>query len=420
MSDTARRTSSLRHAQALVGAGLADASMARLVDAVTHLQGGVAAADNGGEKAQAARAREALSFVRVLALGRTALGELESVAVAARAGGDAGVAVDAQTALGRAYLLVGEPAAAHEQFVQSLEWARDLRAPDARAQALIGLGRALVALGRYGEATTSLDEGLQLARAMCEFHATALALAGLGESSRLQGDNASAQQRFFQAAELARGGPHPYPLGLALVGLGRIALDEGDPAAAQGSFDEAIGAARAGPLSYLLAPCLCGLAALADDPATAESMLGEGLGAAQRWGDWAGEALAFEHLARFSRKRGDLARATARHRHALALRARTGDPAAIAASLEGLALLVADGADASVAARLLAAAESLRFRHGCVRPLSAVGEHEWALQSTRRMLGKQRFGVEWSQGVAMSTPSAVSLARGATAKALDT
>lgn len=414
MSDTARRTSPLRQAQALAGAGLTDASMARLVDAVTHLQDSVDAAEKGGETSQAARARESLAFVKVLALGRTALGELESAVAAALATGESGGAVDAQAALGRAYLLVGEPAAAHEQFAQSLVGARDAKARDAQAQALIGLGRARVALGRYGEAEASLGEGLQLARSMCEFHATALALAGLGECARIQGDHTTAQQRFSEAAKLARGGPHPYPLGLALVGLGRIALDEGDPAEARACFEEAIGAARAGPLAYLMAPCLCGLAAVEDDAPTAESLLGEGVGAAQRWGEWPGEALAFEQLARLSRKQGDLKRAAARHRHALALRARIGDPAAIATSLEGLAVLFADGEDASVAVRLLAAADSLRVRHRCVRPLSAAGEHEWALQSARRMLGDERFDAEWSQGATMSTRSAISLASGAT------
>lgn len=414
MSDTARRTSPLRRAQALAGAGLTDASMARLVDAVTHLQASVEAAEKGGETAQAARARESLAFVRVLALGRTALGELESAVVAALASGDSGGAVDARAALGRAYLLIGEPAAAHEQFTQSLKGARGNRTRDAQAQALIGLGRARMALGRYGEAEASLREGLQLARAMCEFHATALALAGLGECARIQGDETTAQQRFSEAADLARRGPHPYPLGLALVGLGGIALDEADPVGARACFEEAIRAARSGPLAYLLAPCLCGLAAVEDDPRTAESLLGEGVGAAQRWGERPGEALAFEQLARLSRKQGGLRRATARHRHALALRARIGDPAAIATSLEGLAALFTDAEDASVAVRLLAAADSLRVRHGCARSLSAAGEREWALHAARRMLGAERFDAEWTKGAAMSTRAAISLASGAT------
>ena len=376
MGDRARRTSPLRQEQAPAGAS------------------------------------ESPAFLRVLALGRTAVGELETAVAVALASRDSGRAVDAQVALGRAYLLVGEPAAAHDQFAQSLKGAGDARAGDAQAQALIGLGRARVALGRYGEAAASLREGLQLARAMCEFHATALALAGLGECARIQGDHTTAQQWFSEAANRARAGDHPYPLGLALVGLGRIALDEGDPVGARACFEEAIGAARAGPLAYLLAPCLCGLAAVEDDTPTAQSLLGEGLGAAQRWGEWPGEAFAFEQLARLSRKQGDLDRATARHRCALALRARIGDPAAIATSLEALAVLFADEDDSSVAVRLLAAAESLRVRHGCVRPLSTAGEHEWALESARRVLGDERFDAESNQGAAMSTSSAISLADG--------
>lgn len=391
-------------------AGLSGASTAGLVTAVAHLERSVAVAEEAGRDAEAARAGQALAFLKVLALGRAALGAMEDAAVAARTGADAVLAIDAQAALGRAYLLVGNPAAAHEQFTASLVAARSRRDREGLTHAHIGLGRARVALGRYVDADASLQQGLDLAGRVGERHAEAVALVGLGESARVRGEATGSRDFLSRAAEMARANDHVYPLGLALVGLGRLGLDEGDAEAAQSNFEEALATARAGCLPYLLVPSLCGLAALASHPSTAESMLGEALSAAQRWGDWSGEALAFEQSARLSRAQGDLRRAAVRHRHALSLRLRVGDPAAIATSLEAIAHLCAAEDDPAVSARLLAAAETLRTCHGCARPRSAVAEHEGALESVRGVLGDQRFDAEWRQGAAMSIRSAVSLA----------
>lgn len=396
-------------AGALAAAGMTKAEAGDLAGAVALLEESLAAARDAGDAVGTARAEMSLAFLRVLSCGHPPLvAALEAAVGHARETASRSLVVDALAASGHAHLLVGSPGGAHEDFSESLELAGRDSDEVGQAHALVGLGGARMALGRYDDGEAALRQGLELARAAGEVQAAAEALVWLGESARLQGGAGVAESWFRQAADLAGAADHPSPKAMALIGLGRVGAGHDDPAAARAHFEAALATADA--VSYAVASCLCGLAEVAVDASTARLLVGRALSAAQRCGDKAGEALAFEHFARLSQVLGDLRGAASRHRQALVLRARIGDPAAIASSFEALARLAAAREDHVIAARLMGASEALRERIGCVRVLSQNDEHASAVQSVLHAVGEEAFDVERQQGAALSLKAATAFA----------
>ena len=398
-------------ARALTSAAIAESAGGDLVAAEAHLQQSASIAEGHGERMELARARLWSAFVAVLGSGRGALGDLEAVAAEARVGWNPHVVIEALAALGRAHLLMGEAGRAHDDFTECVGLAREHGDEVGQAWGLVGLGAAGVVLGRYREAEESLDEGLQVAKALGEVETAGEALAWLGESARRRGALGPAEASFTDAAELARGAEHAGLLAQAFLGLGAIAADRGEPAMAHGLFDEALGYARGGAPPYL-APCLCGLAEVAPDSARARDLVGEALSAAQRYGDWAAEASAFHLLADLSQADGNLRAAALRGGQALALRARVGDPAGIARSLEAVGRVAAARERFGIAARLLGAAEAVRESHGCPVSGSHRPEHVSVTESVRQALTEDAFDAEWREGRALSWPAAVRYALG--------
>ncbi len=161
---------------------------------------------------------------------------------------------------------------------------------------------------------------------------------------------------------------------------------------------------------HLVASCLGGLAEVASNSSVAETLADEALGAARRWGDLAGEALALEQMARVAQAQGDLRRATAQHRQALVLWARIGDPAAMAASLEALGALAVDRDQFTVAARLCGAAEALRSRHGFVRPATRHDAYASIEAKVDQALGDDASAAEWQYGAGLRSTAVVAYA----------
>ena len=259
--------------------GLTDASMARLVDAVTDLQASVKAAEKGGETSQAARSRESLAFVRVLALGRTALGELEAAVVAALASGDSGGAVDVQARWG---------------------------------------GPTCWSANRPPLMSSSLS----------------VALAGLGVRPHPRRSH-HGPPAVLRDGEPGPGWSSPVPPRPGPCRTGPHRPRRRRPCRGPGLFRRGhwCGPFRPAGLSAgpepLRAGCRGGRSAPCGILARRGGRGGPALGRAS-WGSSRVRAVVPAQP-----ETGDLERATARHRHALALRARIGDPAAIATSLEG-------------------------------------------------------------------------------------
>ena len=271
---------------------------------------------------------------------------------------------------------------------------------------MVGLGVAQVQQGRYGDGEAALGRGCEMSRALGEAHAAGMALGWLGESARLQGAAALAGSWFAQGVELAGKAGHPHPLSLALLGLGRLAVDAGDLVGAAGSFDAALVAARTGPVPPLVAPCLFGLAEVAPDHGNRRRLLDEALTVAGRCGDRTGEASALHGLGRLNQVQGHSTSATRRYREALRLRARVGDPAPIADSIEALTSLAAGRGDFLAGARLLGTAESLRVGHGCSR-VAGRDDDQALVAAVRAGLGDEAFAAARHQGAALSPEAGV-------------
>jgi predicted ATPase/DNA-binding CsgD family transcriptional regulator len=404
------------HARAVTEAAMAEVASGDIDVALGHLDEAVAAAGDTSDSTELVRAQVSLALAQVVSVGRSALPTLEAAALRVGEGSDSDLVIDALNAVGGARLLVGQPTGAHEAFTKSSQLAGDHGDEVGQAQALVGLGAASVLLGRYGDGEDALLSGLSLARAVGEGWPAALALTWMGEAARLQGKDEVAGSWYVQAVDQASAVEHPEAKARALLGLGRIAAECGDQTMAAKMFEDVLATARGVSLPHLVAPALCGLAQLTADATDARSLVDEALGAAQSWGDHVGEALALAQLGRLSRGQGDLAGATARHCEALGLRAEVGDPAPIAASLEALAAIAGEGADACRAARLVGAADALRDRHGCTRTARQRDEHASLAESLCESLGEGPYAEERRHGASLSAKAAVAYAAGSGGK----
>jgi hypothetical protein len=108
--------------------------------------------------------------------------------------------------------------------------------------------------------------------------------------------------------------------------------------------------------------------------------------------------------------RGNLARAAATHREALALHAALGDRRGMAHALANLAVLAA-GEQPEPAARLLGAADGLRERVGLPSVDRTNGTaYGRAHSAARAALGEAAFAAAWTAGRALTPLEALALA----------
>ncbi|HSH23814.1 MAG TPA: helix-turn-helix transcriptional regulator, partial [Acidimicrobiales bacterium] len=96
---------------------------------------------------------------------------------------------------------------------------------------------------------------------------------------------------------------------------------------------------------------------------------------------------------------------------ALDLEEQTGDVAAITRSLEGLAALAGLEGRLDKAARLFAAAATLRERHGFARPVPHRHGYDADRNRVHRGLGDEAWQLAWDEGSRLSLQDAISYAR---------
>jgi hypothetical protein len=116
-----------------------------------------------------------------------------------------------------------------------------------------------------------------------------------------------------------------------------------------------------------------------------------------------------------TRDEGDRATARALHAESLLLRQEIGNETAIAASLESLESLatiaLAEG-EPERAARLLAAAATLRSATRTPRLPQDRAQHEQDIANARSALGDDAFAAAWATGEAMPVAEAIADALG--------
>ena len=148
----------------------------------------------------------------------------------------------------------------------------------------------------------------------------------------------------------------------------------------------------------------------AGDPAAARALYERSLSTFRELSDQGGVVSALSDLARLARREGDLPRAKAVCREALALGA-IGSQRAEALLIEEVAALAAASHDPRRALVLFAAAAGLRGRLGWPVPASERPARERLIQDQRAALGAEAVAA-WSQGWRLDAVEAMSFARG--------
>ena len=88
-----------------------------------------------------------------------------------------------------------------------------------------------------------------------------------------------------------------------------------------------------------------------------------------------------------------------------------GDRFGVAGALEGIAGVARDRDEPEVAARLFAAAATLREEIGGVREGADQAEYDRDLAATRAALGDDAFDAAWAAGAALTLDEAIAEAR---------
>jgi predicted ATPase/tetratricopeptide (TPR) repeat protein len=231
-------------------------------------------------------------------------------------------------------------------------------------QILRELGLVLRERGDFTRAVALLEEALTLYRAIDDRVSMALALLGLGDVARDRGDGAAVREYGEPCLAIFRESDMQWAIGFGLNTLALGAYYEGDLARAFGLIEESVALFRG----------------LKSDASLAEVLITRG---------------------KIVRAQADTAMANAAMNEALRLAQVVGPRLLVAASMEGLAGLLAAQGHAQLAVRLLAAAAALRAQMGApVRPADQA-DLEHALATARAALGDDTFAAVWAEAQAL-------------------
>jgi predicted ATPase/DNA-binding CsgD family transcriptional regulator len=278
-----------------------------------------------------------------------------------------------------------------------------------RAQASIAAGLLAYQQAEYALAVTHCQRGLELCRDRADEAGAGRALAALALARTRAGDRAAAPALAEEAVALYRRLDNEAGVGRSLETLGRVLWVQGDYADARACLEESRAAAHRLGARDVAASASQGLGwvALADGELNrAEALLEESLAEFRELGDRWWMLRGICGLGHVAARRGAHAAARARFEEGLEIASQLGDPMLEAACLEGLA----HAHRPADAARLLAAAESLREQAGAAWPAFVHADFACTADRARRALGDERFAAEWARGRAMRTTGTVGLA----------
>jgi predicted ATPase len=250
----------------------------------------------------------------------------------------------------RAYRLAG-------QGLRTAEAAGDR--PGA-AKARNALGIAAIGGGDYHLATDHFRQSLAIWREVDDGQGTAAALGNLTKVSLRLGNVGAASQYAEQCLRLERAAGNTRGILLGLECLGQILLAQGDVSGAREALEES-------------------------------------LTLSQSVGDVFGEAMALHQLGIAAEALGDTETALKLLTAALARRHEVGDREDLATSLDSVAHLVVQ-TDATLAARLLGAADGLRERHRLPAPPDAETRRADTLEAVLKDLDERAFAVARTAG----------------------
>ncbi|MFN8594288.1 MAG: tetratricopeptide repeat protein [Thermomicrobiales bacterium] len=242
-----------------------------------------------------------------------------------------------------------------------------------RARVLAGLGTLLTILGEYEAAQARLEESLAQQRGGHDRRAQAAILQNLGLVAQHQKAYDRSVGLYEQSLTLARESGDDQAIVVALNGLALAAQARGALAQATRLYEESLAVARRVGAPRSLAITIGNLGNLAADQGNADraaALYQESLTLYREIGDQRGTAICLYSLGHQAVVH-DEARAHAFLAEALQVFVDLGDASAVAETLDVLARVHAEHGSTMTAARLLAAAASLRARTGIPAPIDA-------------------------------------------------
>ncbi|WP_435233806.1 BTAD domain-containing putative transcriptional regulator [Micromonospora aurantiaca (nom. illeg.)] len=268
-----------------------------------------------------------------------------------------------------------------------------------RADLALVLRSDLPAAQRDCETSRSLFE--QVGDRWGQVHPTSL----LGTLAEIHGDYDRAATRYREALRIAEHLRLWTSVSRQLACIGRLAILRGDLDEAAVSHDRALQVAQEQSSRSAAAFAGTGLAMIArrrGDLDAAETQQRNLLDWNRRAGFLPGCALALAELGFIAEHRGDAVLAERHHRESLDAARATGDQRAVALALEGLAGAISLGGDSRTAARLLAAARTLREAAGAPLPPGEQHDVQRITVRLREALGSDELAAEMSRGAQLN------------------
>jgi len=294
-------------------------------------------------------------------------------------------------------------ARAAQLFEQSMTLRRALGEDEGETQLLVNAAMQARAMGQYQRATELLEDAVARHRALGD-HGS-LSSGGLGYSlyflalvRREQGDFADAAALFNECLQLHRALEDREGMAHSLLSLGDMARDQGDVAGVRTYCEQCLTMFRELGSQWAIGFALNNLALAAygeGNLVRAFTLVDESVSLFRRIQSEGSLAEVLITQGHILRAQGQAAAAYSALSEALRFAWAVGPRLFAAASMEGLASVVAEHGQGDLAVRLLSAASTLRVQMSTpVRPVDqAMVDH--ALATARSMLGDTTFVAMW-------------------------
>ena len=308
----------------------------------------------------------------------------------------------------------------HDNLRAALRWALESRDAEAGARLVLALWRFWVGHGYQSEGRRWAEAVLALDRAKDRAGEDILALSPgkraflLGVAGNLalaQGDYDRSVALYEESLEAYRSlDERKIGMSFALNGLGLVAYEQGDYERAASLQEQALTKLREREHTWGIAFVLTTFADVVrarGDLERASTMLEEGLTLFRRLKHTGGMARALASLGEVARERGEEAQAAKFYEESIELHLALGHYQGVTVCLEGLARVAAGQGRLESAARLSAAAATLREEFTVPLPPVDRVEHERIVTTARAALGEDAFVAAWTEGYALSLEEAI-------------
>ncbi|MHB8645971.1 MAG: ATP-binding protein [Thermomicrobiales bacterium] len=298
---------------------------------------------------------------------------------------------------------------ARELHEASLALYRDLHDRRGTADAVNALGNVAYFEGDYARALPLYEESLLLCRALDYTWGIAIALNNLGIVMEARGGYPPAVALHNQSLSLRQTEGESAGIAMSLTNLGQVLRSQGDWAGAIPLQEESLALSRELGDQWGIATALNHLAIATNDGGAhgrADALHTESLALSREIGDQRNIALALRGLGDVAYADGDDAEATARYTESIALCRTIGYTRGVIECAERLAQVAHRQGVQERAARLFAAAATLRDSIGAPVPDADRAAYNRIIRETRDALGDDAFAAAWDAAQARSLDDA--------------